>query len=126
MAISIQDMKSVIKVVYHLQADKKLHVPVCFWSRTGVGKTASITQSAAELSQELGQPVSHVVLKPAQADSAGDLLGLPITVQYHECPWCGDDQEAGHFLAHAQGVHQKSADEAQEALADPNNPVHTR
>lgn len=124
MALSIQEMKTVIKKIYHLQADQKLHVPVCFWGSSGVGKTAGVSQAAEDLTRELGQPVACVILKPGQADSAGDLLGMPEIVTYYDCPRCFradkpcPEFEVAELLRHTQKEHGLSAEETHQEVKD--------
>jgi hypothetical protein len=88
MSLTNADMKTVLKASYRLLTEHKLHVPTLFWGPSGIGKTAAIPQAAAELEAELGQKVRAIIVKPGQADSPGDIIGMPEKVDYHPCPFC--------------------------------------
>jgi hypothetical protein len=115
------DYKVLLKALFQLKTKNHLHVPVCIWGKAGIGKTAIPHEVATELSQELGKPVRCVVLKPGQADSAGDLVGMPEKVPYFPCPFCPASESAEGFRAedlaqHAQDAHQQTLEAAMDAM----------
>jgi hypothetical protein len=116
------DYKALLKALFQLKTTHQLHVPVCIWGKAGIGKTAIPHEVARELSQELGKPVRCVVLKPGQADSAGDLVGMPEKVPYFPCPHClekratPEEFRIEELAEHVQQVHLKGLEETMELM----------
>jgi MoxR-like ATPase len=124
--VNTLDYQVLLKALFQLKTKHALHVPVCIWGKAGIGKTAIPHEVAKQLSQELGKPVRCVVLKPGQADSAGDLVGMPEKVPYFPCPFCLDARTADgvpleeyrveELAQHVQAVHHKTVEAAMEQL----------
>lgn len=133
MALNNADMRNVLATVFKHYLAHKLHVPMLFWGAAGVGKTAAVPQAAEELSKELGRKVKAVIIKPGQADSAGDILGMPEKVDYYPCPWClqaseaSDEYARAALDAHARRDHGiKTWEETHEALASFGDRIQVR
>jgi DNA polymerase III delta prime subunit len=132
-AITTIDMKDVLKANFHHYLKHRLHVPMLFWGPSGVGKTTAVHLAAKELTQELGKPVRAVIIKLGQADSPGDLVGMPERVSYYPCPWClaakepSDEYTQQALDAHARRDHAiQTWEETQEALRQFGDQVQVR
>jgi hypothetical protein len=128
MALTNDEMKDVIKAAFHYQLKNPGmpgHVPMLFWGATGIGKTAGFEQAAEELSHETGKDVRCIIFKPGQADSAGDLLGMPEKVTYYPCAFClqasdpSDEYTKAALLAHCYTGHNVQTWEEVETAMKP-------
>lgn len=113
------DYQNLLKALFELKTKHGLHVPICIWGKAGIGKTAIPHDVAKQLSQELGKPVRCVVLKPGQADSAGDLVGMPEKVPYFPCPFCLETLQAPEeFRVEELAQHVESHGQSLEAAME--------
>lgn len=94
-------------------AQKGLYAPWAVHGDSGNGKTQIPAQWARDKSKELGQKVGCWVIKCGQADSAGDLVGMPESVLTHY-----PDPEGGYIPAESLGAVAASRDMSLEELEE--------
>lgn len=118
------DYLQLLEELHHLHTEYGIHVPVAVWGESGVGKTDIAHQFAAMMREKTGKPFGCWVVKPGQADSAGDLVGMPEKVPYYPCPLCLDEDKATgayrreELAAHAKQTHQATLEDVLTAMKD--------